>query len=146
MNFLLPWRHIRALVIIDTVLVYAPCAMAHKTSYGYLKADFAGDAVSGKLELAVRDFDFAFFDFAFGPGADGGGKVNWDQLHRHEQEIAGLLLNKISIGPPGAVPSRPRLYWPRYPWRRVLYRCAVFRTLQDYRRAVAGAVAEVVGI
>lgn len=102
MNLVLAWRHIRAVVLIATMFVWAPCAMAHKTSYGYLNAGFAGGAVSGKLELAVRDFDFAFFDFAFGPGADGGGKINWDQLHRHEHEIAGLLLNKISIGPPGA--------------------------------------------
>ena len=101
MSLLLAGRSAAALVIIATVLVYAPCAMAHKTSYGYLKADFAGHAVSGKLELAVRDFDFAFFDFAFGP-ADNGGKPNLGQLHRHEQEIAGLLLNKISLGSPGA--------------------------------------------
>ncbi|HEY8009194.1 MAG TPA: HupE/UreJ family protein [Methylocella sp.] len=98
----LAWRSAAAFVIIATVLVYAPCAWAHKTSYGYLKADFSSSAVSGKLELAIRDFDFAFFDFAFGAGADGGGKVNWDQLHRHEHEIASLLLNKISIGSPGA--------------------------------------------
>ena len=76
--------------------------MAHKTSYGYLKADFAGDAVSGKLELAVRDFDFVFFDFAFGPASNGDGKPNLAQLHRHEQQIDGLLLNKISLGSPGA--------------------------------------------
>jgi hypothetical protein len=101
MSLLLAGRSAATLVIIATVLVYVPCAMAHKTSYGYLKADFAGHAVSGKLELGVRDFDFAFFDFAFGP-ADNGGKPNLGQLHRHEQEIAGLLLNKISLGSPGA--------------------------------------------
>jgi len=59
-------------------------------------------AVSGKLELAVRDFDFAFFDFAFGPAANGDGKPNLGQLHRHEREIDGLLLSKISLGSPGA--------------------------------------------
>jgi len=102
MNPLLTWRYISAAVLFVALLVWAPFALAHKTSYGYLNAVFTGDKVTGKLELAVRDFDFAFFDYAFGPGADGGGKVNWDQLHRHEHEIAGLLLNKISIGPPGA--------------------------------------------
>jgi hypothetical protein len=50
----------------------------------------------------VRDFDFAFFDFAFGPAANGDGKPNSAQLHRHEQEIDLLLLNKISLGSPGA--------------------------------------------
>lgn len=101
-NFSLARHRAAATVLFVSMLVYAPAAWAHKTSYGYLNAVFTDDAVSGKLELSVRDFDFAFFDFAFGPGADGGGKVNWDQLHRHEREIAGLLLNKIAIGPPGA--------------------------------------------
>ncbi|HUB64989.1 MAG TPA: HupE/UreJ family protein [Methylocella sp.] len=102
MNLLRAWRRAATAVFAATMLVYAPCAMAHKTSYGYLKADFAGDTVSGKLELAVRDFDFVFFDFAFGPAANGDGKPNLGQLHRHEQEIDGLLLNKISLGSPGA--------------------------------------------
>lgn len=84
------------------VSFFAPCALAHKTSYAYFHAAIAGDALSGKLELAVRDFDFAFFDYAFGPGADKGGKVNLNQLHRHEKEIAALLLEKIAIGAPGA--------------------------------------------
>jgi hypothetical protein len=102
MNLSIARSSAAALIVIATVLVYAPCALAHKTSYGYLKAEFAGGAVSGKLELAVRDFDFAFFDFAFGPAANGDGKPNADQLHRHEQKISGLLLNKISLGSPGA--------------------------------------------
>ena len=75
MNILLARRHSVAVAVFVLILAYAPFAMAHKTSYAYLKAVVAGD-VSGKLELAVRDFDFAFFDYAFGPGADKGGKVN----------------------------------------------------------------------
>ncbi|MCI0737219.1 MAG: HupE/UreJ family protein [Beijerinckiaceae bacterium] len=97
-------RRAPAAAVAAIVLAYAPSATAHKTSYAYLNATFAPGAVSGKLELAVRDFDAAFFDFAFGPG-DGGGKLNLAQLHRHEQEIAGLLLSKFSIGPPGAACS-----------------------------------------
>jgi len=68
---LLTWRYISAAVLFVAPLVWAPFALAHKTSYGYLNAVFTGDKVTGKLELAVRDFDFAFFDYAFGPGADG---------------------------------------------------------------------------
>ncbi|MCI0599863.1 MAG: HupE/UreJ family protein [Beijerinckiaceae bacterium] len=97
------FRRAPAATLFALALAYAPSAMAHKTSYAYLNAIFA-PGVSGKLELAVRDFDAAFFDFAFGPG-DGGGKVNLAQLHRREQEIAGLLLNKFSIGPPGTACS-----------------------------------------
>ena len=102
MNPLLASRYIPAIVLFIALLIWAPFALAHKTSYGYLKVDLSGDQVAGKLQLAVRDFDFAFFDYAFGPGADGGGKVNWDELYRHEHEIAGLILNKISIGAPAA--------------------------------------------
>jgi len=99
----LPTRHRSpAAAIFVIVFFFAPVALAHKTSYAYLNAVVAEDSVSGKLELAVRDFDFAFFDYAFGPGADRGGKVNLDQLHRHEKEIAALLLDKISIGSPAA--------------------------------------------
>lgn len=95
-------RFAAAGVLIAAMLVFAPCALAHKTSYGYLKADVTGETVIGKLELAVRDFDFAFFDFAFGPAANGGGQPEWSQLRRHEQEISALLLNKLSLGSPGA--------------------------------------------
>ena len=35
-------------VFIAAMLVYAPCASAHKTSYGYLKADFIGDRSIGQ--------------------------------------------------------------------------------------------------
>lgn len=102
MNLLPFRRYAAAAVFVATMLAYVPGSMAHKTSYGHLKADFAGEAVSGKLELAVRDFDFVFFDFAFGPAANGDGKPNLGQLHRHEREIDGLLLDKISLGSPGA--------------------------------------------
>jgi hypothetical protein len=95
-------RRASAAAVFVVALAQAPAALAHKTSYAYLNVIVAGNEVSGKLELAVRDFDFAFFDYAFGPGADKGGKVNLDQLHRHEKEVASLLLDKISIGAPGA--------------------------------------------
>jgi hypothetical protein len=97
--FLARCRAIAAIFLV-TMLVPIPCAMAHKTSFGYLRAYFEGDRVSGKLELAVRDFDFAFFDFAFGPAADSG-SIDWNRLHRHEAEIASLLLDRISLGAPG---------------------------------------------
>ena len=90
-----------AAVFMAALFIFMPCAMAHKTSYSSLKAVFTGDTVSGTLELAVRDFDFAFFDFAFGP-ADGSTTIDWKQLRRHEAKIAGLLLGKISLGSPGA--------------------------------------------
>jgi hypothetical protein len=102
MNISRSRRYSAAGLVFVVVLVYAPFALAHKTSYAYLNAVVAGDSLSGRLELSVRDFDFAFFDYAFGPGADRGGKINLDQLHRHEKEIGALLLDKISIGPPGA--------------------------------------------
>jgi len=57
MSLLLARRSAAALVIIATALVYAPCAMAHMTSYGYLNAVFIGDAVSGKLENSLHEDD-----------------------------------------------------------------------------------------
>jgi hypothetical protein len=90
-----------AALVLVAVFGFVPFALAHKTSYGSLRADFMGDQVSGKLEIAVRDFDVAFFDFAFGPVA-GGGALDLEQLRRHEAEIASLLLGKISLGSPGA--------------------------------------------
>jgi hypothetical protein len=89
-----------SLIFIASILGIAPSAFAHKTSYGYLKAEVAGATVSGKLELSVRDFDFAFFDYAFGP-AKGDGKPNLAQLRRREPEIDKILLNKISVGARG---------------------------------------------
>jgi hypothetical protein len=60
MSTLLARRHSAAAVFI-IALACAPFAVVHKTSYAYLKALVAGDDVSGKLERAVRDFDFALF-------------------------------------------------------------------------------------
>ncbi|SFK69224.1 HupE/UreJ family protein [Methylocapsa palsarum] len=97
----LGWRIVAAAFLATTVF-YAPCALAHKTSYGHLKADISGRAIKGEVELAVRDFDFAFFDFAFGPVANGDGQPDWRQLRRHEPEIDAILLNKLSFGAPGA--------------------------------------------
>jgi len=91
-------------VFLCILLCFAPRAFAHKTSYGALKADFVGETVSGHLELAVRDFDFVFFDYAFGPAANASGNDQADvgQLRRHEREIDALLLGKISVGSPDA--------------------------------------------
>ncbi len=100
MRKLQAFRRAPAVALFAMELTYAPPAAAHKTSYAYLNAVFSQGGVSGKIELAVRDFDAAFFDFAFGPG-DGGGKVNVAQMKRHEEEIARLLISKFAIGPRG---------------------------------------------
>ncbi|HET6374745.1 MAG TPA: HupE/UreJ family protein, partial [Methylocella sp.] len=96
---LLPRRKIAAALLWIAALGLAPAALGHAAGYGYLKAVFEGDALSGQLELAIRDFDFAFFDLAFGGP---GGKPDLGQLHRKEPEIAALLLSKIAVGPPGS--------------------------------------------
>lgn len=49
MNLLLARRRAAVIVFLATAMSYAPCAMAHKTSYGYLKADF-GQTAFGTLE------------------------------------------------------------------------------------------------
>ena len=104
MESLLARLSIAGAVLLCVFLSSVPCAFAHKTSYGALKADFVGETVSGRLELAVRDFDFVFFDYAFGPAANasGNGQPDVDQLRRHEREIDALLLGKISVGSPDA--------------------------------------------
>ena len=103
MKILLTRHSIAGGVFLCLLLCFAPCAFAHKTSYGALKADFVGETVSGRLELSVRDFDFVFFDYAFGPAAKASGddgQPNVEQLRRHEREIDALLLGKISVGSP----------------------------------------------
>ena len=90
-----------AMLALALAIFLAAPAFAHKTSYGALKATFTGESLSGQLELAVRDFDKAFFDLAFGP-PDGSSKVDWAQLDRHEQEISTLLMSKIALGSPNA--------------------------------------------
>jgi HupE / UreJ protein len=69
-------------------------AAAHTQSYGFLHVYVEKDHVSGQLELAVRDLDIAY-----GLDADADGKITWGELRQRESEIAGLVLQKISIGP-----------------------------------------------
>ena len=60
MNLLLAGRRFGSIVFILAMLGYSPCAMAHKTSYGYLKADFAGDAYRASLSLRFATLTSSF--------------------------------------------------------------------------------------
>lgn len=86
-----------AAAVFFAILLPATLADAHTQSYGFLRVNVANSRVTGQLELAVRDLDFAY-----AIDANGDGKVTWGELRQREPEISSLVLHGISIGPADA--------------------------------------------
>ncbi len=108
MNPLLTWRYISAAVLFVALLVWAPFALAHKTSYGYLNAVFTGDKVTGKLELAVRDFDFAFSTTPLAPAPMGAARSTGISCIATNMRLPVSSSTKSRSGlPPRHAPSTP---------------------------------------
>ena len=98
----------RALLIL---LVAAP-AWAHKPSDAQLRLDVAGDRVTGRLDIAVRDLDSALaID-------DGDGQLTWGELTAAAPRIAQYIDARVHLagcplaqGEPALVELSDGAYW-----------------------------------
>ena len=77
-------------------LVAAP-AWAHKPSDAHLRLSAAGDTITGRLDIAVRDLDGAL-----GLDADGDGRITWGELTAAEPRIAEYVARRLVLGTGGA--------------------------------------------
>ncbi len=72
-------------------------AQAHKASDSYFKLDVQGAQVSGQLDLALRDIDFAL-----GLDADGDGAITWGELRVQRDALTTWALARLSVQRGGA--------------------------------------------
>ena len=89
------WRFIS---ICSLFLLSLP-AIAHKASDSYLKLDVQGSNVSGQLDIALRDIDFAL-----GIDMNGDGDITWGELRAQHLAIAAWAMNALTVQRGGACP------------------------------------------
>ena len=78
-------------------------AWAHKPSDAHLRLAVDGDAIAGRLDVAVRDLDAALeLD------ADGNGEITWRELSDGAPRIADYVTRRLTLGADG-VPCALRL-------------------------------------
>jgi hypothetical protein len=82
--------------VVGTWLAAAP-AWAHKPSDAHLQLAADGDAITGRLDVAVRDLDGAL-----GLDGDGNGEVTWRELAEAAPRIAAYVQERLVIRAQGA--------------------------------------------
>ena len=85
-----------AAVVVGSWLAAAP-AWAHKPSDAHLRLAVDGDAIAGRLDVAVRDLDGAL-----GLDGNGDGEVTWRELSAEAPRIAAYLPQRLVISAAGA--------------------------------------------
>jgi hypothetical protein len=74
------------------VLAAAPPALAHKPSDSYLTLEAAGETVTGRWDIALRDLDFALrLD------ADGNGEITWGEVRSRHADIAAYAGARLTV-------------------------------------------------
>ena len=67
-------------------------AQAHKPSDSYLKLSVAEQTIAGQWDIALRDLDYAI-----GLDRNGDGRLTWDEIRSHHQDIAGYALQRLTL-------------------------------------------------
>jgi hypothetical protein len=88
--------------VVMSWLVAAP-AWAHKPSDAHLRLAAAGETITGRLDVAVRDLDGAL-----GLDADGNGQITWAELTAGAPRITAYLERRLALGADGT-PCQQRL-------------------------------------
>jgi hypothetical protein len=65
---------------------------AHKSSGSYLTIELAPQSTSGRLDIALRDLDFAL-----GLDQDGNGELTWGEVRARHADIADLAKNHLGF-------------------------------------------------
>ena len=78
-------------------LAVSGSAQAHKSSGSYLTIDVAPQSTTGRLDIALRDLDFAL-----GLDQDGNGELTWGEVRARHADIAELAKNHLGLKSDGA--------------------------------------------
>ena len=84
-----------------TVWLAASPAWAHKPSDAHLRLAVDGDAITGRLDVAIRDLDGAL-----GLDGDGDGAITWAELSEAAPRIADYIERRLTLGADGAPCTR----------------------------------------
>jgi HupE / UreJ protein len=77
-------------------VLFAPMALAHKASTSYLHLRADGAQLTGRMDLAVRDLDFALQVDANGDGA-----ITWGELKAARPSIEEYLARRLTVSSAG---------------------------------------------
>lgn len=83
---------IRASLATLALLLPALGAHAHTTSDGYLTISAKGDALAARLDLSLRDLDFAI-----GLDEDNDGAITWRELNAAEARVGRYALSHLEV-------------------------------------------------
>lgn len=83
------WAHLAAAL---WLALFASVALAHKASDGYLTLERHEGAITGRLDLALRDLELAV-----GLDADGDGAITWGELKSRRGLIEGYALSRLAL-------------------------------------------------
>ena len=83
---------VRTAALAVTLLGANQPALAHKPSDSYLTLTVAGEQISGRWDIALRDLDFAV-----GLDANGDGDITWGELRAQHKEIAAYAQARLTL-------------------------------------------------
>ena len=101
----------KTFAILALLCVAAP-AWAHKQSDAHLRLAVAGDTITGRLDVSVKDLDAAL-----GLDASGDGDITWGELTAAAPRIADYVTGRLDLGCPmqlgaaGLVDLTDGAYW-----------------------------------
>ena len=81
MTATLRWAYLLALAVAGLTLA-APAAWAHKPSDAFITLDVEGTALSGQLDISLKDLEMVFH-----LDRNGDGKITWDEVSGRQAEL-----------------------------------------------------------
>ena len=86
-----------ALLVLAVALCLAAQASAHKASDAFVSLELEGRAVTGRVDVALRDLDLAL-----GLDRDADGSLTWGEVRTRRAEIEAYVLSRLTLSAGGA--------------------------------------------
>jgi HupE / UreJ protein len=85
-------RRVTRALLAAALLLAGAAGWAHKASDSYYRLDVQGAAVTGQLDVALRDIDVAL-----GLDADGNGEITWGELRTRRTALAAWAREHLAV-------------------------------------------------
>lgn len=87
-----PVKYLLHILAATLLLISASLSWAHKASDSYYRLTVDGTRVTGQLDVALRDIDFAL-----GLDANGDGDITWGELRAQREPLSRWALERLSV-------------------------------------------------